>query len=89
MNIIKEYLLDKKCSAPQALYLPENANVFGARESDIGLVLVTVSNPTETATSLRTFKVCSVDENIYAKNIKYVDSYQDITGVHHIFEILD
>ena len=86
MKTIKEYLLDKKCVTPQTAYLTRNAEVVGVQDTLKGLVLLAVVDPTETLTDLRTFKVCSIEETIYADNLKYIGNFQSIVGVQHVVE---
>ena len=88
MKVIKEYLLDKTNVAKQALYITQGADIVYIRDTDIGLMLYCIVNATENKTELRTFKICSVSENIYEDDIKYLGAFQSSVGMRHVIEII-
>lgn len=91
MKVIKEYLLDSKVLSPQTLYLPANAQVINVQDTEKGLMLLAIVTPEELVVDLpelRTFKICTNDEKIYADTVKYVGSYQGLVGMRHIIEII-
>lgn len=88
MRVIKEYLLDKTCIIEQTIYLPKNAEVVAVQNTSHGLFLQAISDFTEPTTELRTFKICSADENVYADRILYIDNFEGPYGRKHVIEIL-
>jgi hypothetical protein len=88
MKNFKEYLLDKKCTLPQSIYLPKKAEAVSVYDTEKGLKLLALVSSIELETDLRTFKICTVDENIYMDNIRYIGSFTSITGLKHVIEVI-
>ena len=84
MKTIKEYRLNKDLITPQTLYITKDACIVNLVDLDFDLALITISDYTEQATELRTFKICNTYEPIYEDNIKYIGSF----GTQHVIEIL-
>ena len=73
MRTFKEYYIDSNSVGAQTIYLPKGAEVVNAR-SGVGVVILdTIIDPNESLTSLRTFRSCSVGENIYNDTVKYIN----------------
>ena len=88
MKMFKEYLIDKKCSAPQNVYMVQGAEVVNVQDTDKGLMLIALRNSTNSLTELHTFKICSNNENIHTDTVKYIGSYQSLLGIQHVIEII-
>lgn len=88
MKMFKEYILDSKCLTPQTMYLPQDADVVGAYFTETCLVLLAIMSPVTNLTELRTFKICTNDENIYVDTVKYIDSFNSAFGIRHVIEII-
>ena len=89
MKVIKEYLLDKTNTAPQTLYLPVGAEPVAVQDTSRGLIIQAISDFIEQSTALRTFKICAVDENIYADKIRYIDNFESAFGRCHVIEFVN
>ena len=87
MLVFKEYVIDKKSIAVQTTYLPENANIVNVKSSDKGLSLIALVDPIALTTELRTFKICTDDENIYFDTVKYLGSFESDLGMRHVIEL--
>lgn len=88
MKTIKEYFLNKKTVSPQTLYMPVGAKIVNILENGSNVRLVTVIDPNETLTNLRTFKICTNTESIYNDNIEYLGSFISAFGDRHVIELL-
>lgn len=88
MKKIKEYILDKRCLTPQTFYMPKSAEVFTVQDSEEGLKLMVFVSVEDTFPILRTFKICTKNENIYADHIKYIDKYMSSIGMRYVIEII-
>lgn len=91
MKLIKEFLLDSKLLSPQTLYLPADTQVVNVLNTETGLMLLTITIPDEVTTQLpvlRTFKICTSDEKIYAHTVKYIGSFNGLSGIRHVIEII-
>lgn len=88
MRVIKEYRLNKDCVSTQTIYLPRGAEPLAVRNTPSGLLLQAMSDFAETETELRTFKICSVEENIYVDAINYIDNFESSTGIRHVLEFV-
>ena len=51
------------------------------------LVIATLKEPINKALKVRTFKVCLNDENLYTNTVKYLGSFESLTGIRHVIEI--
>lgn len=88
MKTIKEYLLNKECFAAQMVYLPIGADVVALQDAGESLKLIVTINSATTLTELRTFKICTSNEILYADTIKYIGSFVSLIGTIHVVEIL-
>lgn len=88
MKKIKEYILDKRCLTPQTFYMPKSAEAFTVQDSEDDLKLVFFVSVKDSFPVLRTFKICTKNENIYADNIKYIDKFMSSTGIKYVIEII-
>lgn len=88
MQVIKEFLLEKHTIAPQTTYLAKDAKVLTVQNTDKGLMLYALVDPTKFGTDLRTFKICDTSENIYEDNFNYIGSYNTDFCLRHVIEIL-
>lgn len=88
MKKIKEYILDKRCLTPQTFYMPKSAEAFTVQDSEDGLRLVVFVSVKDSSPVLRTFKICTKNENIYVDNIKYIDKFMSSSGIRYVIEII-
>lgn len=89
MYTFKEYYIDSNSVGAQTVYLPNGAEVVNARTGVGCAILDVLIDPNETLTNLRTFRSCSVDENIYNGTVKYINYVtNDFGAVRFIVEII-
>lgn len=91
MKIIKEFLLDSKVLTPQSIYLPAGTDIVDVQSNEKGLMLLAISRPDEYAVDLpelRTFKICIIDEKIYAGTVKYIGSFDSLSGKRYVVELI-
>ena len=90
MREFKEFLLDNKTISEQSIYLPTGAEVVNVSNTDRGLMLLAIvpaSGYENGAPEIRTFKICANGENFIASTVKYIGSFESITGNKHVIEL--
>jgi hypothetical protein len=87
MRAIKEYIIDQKVVEPQTLYMVRGAEVVGLIDGDSNVKIVTVIDPTESISDLRTFKICTTTDTIYSDNITYVGNFLSAFGTKYVIEV--
>lgn len=88
MKIIRELLLDASVISPQTLYVPVDAEIADVQMTPAGLKLIIITNPIENNSQLKTFKICTTDENIYHDTVKYIGSFEATTGKRFVIELI-
>lgn len=88
MKIIRELLLDASVISPQTLYVPVDAEIADVQMTPAGLKLIIITNPIENNSQLKTFKICTTDENIYYDTVKYIGSFEATTGKRFVIELI-
>lgn len=91
MKTFNEYLLDDKSITEQLVYLPNEAEVVNVSMTSRGLTVLAIVKPNGYDTELpkaRTFKICSNGEIFYAGAVKYIGSFESLTGTKHVIEII-
>lgn len=87
MKTFKEFLLDKSRITSQTVYLPYGASVVNIKDTDMGLMLLVICDSISDITELRTFKICSNDENFSAEAVEYIGSFDSYLGTKHVVEL--
>jgi hypothetical protein len=90
MREFKEFLLDNKTISEQSIYLPADAEVVNVFNTDRGLMLLAITPAAGYENGLpeiRTFKICANGENFAASTVKYIGSFESITGNKHVIEL--
>ena len=87
MKTLKEYLLDSKIISEQTIHLPNTAEIVNVLSTKKGLVLLALVDNSSELPDLRTFKICSSNEIFYYDAVKYIGSFDSITGNKHVIEI--
>ena len=88
MKIIRELLLDASVISPQTLYVPVDAEIADVQMTPAGLKLIIITNPIENNSQLKTFKICTTDENIYYDTVKYIGSFEATTEKRFVIELI-
>ena len=88
MKTFKEYFLDASSFSNQTCYMPAGAEVLSVRFNNGMLFAVALVDPLEPMTTLHTFKICNLNENIYSDTVKYIGNFVTDLGVNYLIEIL-
>ena len=85
MKTIREYRLRKELVGNQTCYITKDAEVVGIEDLDYNEVaLFALCDSIESATDLRTFRLCTTYETVYDDTVAYIGHI----GTLHILEIL-
>lgn len=91
MKQIKEIYLNLSEIAVQSIYVPDDAEIIGAKtitdDSTVAALFVLTDSLNSNMT-LKKFKVCDTNETIYSCDLKYIDSCTSDSKFKHILEIL-
>ena len=87
MKILKEILLDSTVITPQTVYTPKNSEVVDVYLSGTNIKILVLTDPNETDFQLKTFKICTKDENIYFDAVKYIGTFETDLGKWFLIEI--
>lgn len=91
MKTFKEYLLDEKVLKEQTVHMPPGTSIVNVRKTGAGLMLLALTTPEAYVTNLpeiRTFKICANGEIFIAPTVKYIGSFESVTGIKHVVEII-
>lgn len=87
MKTLKEITLDSAVLTPQTVYLAKGAEVLDLAVEDKILKLTILKDIDAENNQLRTFKICTKDENIYFDAVKYIGSFETMLGKRYLLEI--
>lgn len=89
MKIFKEITLEPILT-PQTFYLDASAEVLDLINADdkITILMLTPQVEAINKTVLRTFKICLPDETLYNDAVKYIGSFNALSGRRYVIEIL-
>ena len=91
MKLFREYLLDSCVNSEQTIYLPKCADIVDVNYLDNSLKLLALVVPEELSGALpelRTFKICTTEENLYFDTIRYIGSFKSSLGIRLLIEII-